>query len=158
MADMTLSDYAAMREIECQHGKGWGLSTAVWVLVAAVIIFAIVYNWTKTSNEKAQFATSLARLDGRIDCLEPDVRWAGQQLYAANGAISAVVQGVGDMKTNFGNQLFQLNREVFYDEGCGCGGNGYRRNGCGCGNREFAQTQTYTLASQGVTVTEKCVN
>ena len=84
MADMTLSDYAAMREIECQHGKGWGLSTAVWVLVAAVIIFAIVYNWTKTSNEKAQFATSLARLDGRIDCLEPDVRWAGQQLYAAN--------------------------------------------------------------------------
>ena len=33
-----------------------------------------------------------------------------------------------------------------------------RRSGCGCGNREFAQTQNYTLASQGVTVTERCVN
>jgi hypothetical protein len=30
--------------------------------------------------------------------------------------------------------------------------------GCGCGNREFAQTQTYNLASQGVTVTERCRN
>lgn len=158
MADMTLSDYAAMREIECKHKDGWGLTTAVWVLVAAVLIFAIVYNWTKNCNEKAQFATSLARLDGRVDCLEPDVRWAGQQLYAANGAIAATVQGVGDMKANFSNQLFQLNREVFYDDGIGCGGNSYRRSGCGCGNREFAQTQNYTLASQGVTVTERCVN
>lgn len=29
---------------------------------------------------------------------------------------------------------------------------------CGGGNREFAQTQNYTLASQGVTVTERCIN
>ena len=41
----------------------------------------------------------------------------------------------------------------------GCGGrNGRRGCGCGCGNREFAQTQTYNLASQGVTVTERCRN
>ena len=64
--------------------------------------------------------------------MEPDVRWAGQQLYAANGAISATVQGVGDMKANFGEQLFQLNKEVFYNDGCGCGRG--RNGGCGgCG-------------------------
>lgn len=156
MAEMTLSDYAAMRELECGHTKGWSSTTALWVLVAAVIIFAIVYNWTRNCNEKVQFATSLANLNGRVSCMEPDIRWAGQQLYAANTAISAAVQGVGDMKSNFENQLFQLNREVFFEN------NNYGRNsrscGCGCGNREFAQTQNYTLASQGVTVTEKCIN
>lgn len=98
-------------------------------------------------------------MNGRVSCIEPDVRWAGQQLYATNGVIAATVQGVGDMKSNFSNQLFQLNNRVFYDEDCcGCG-DGRGRRGCGCGgNREFAQTQTYNLASQGVTVTERCRN
>lgn len=156
---MAISDYASIKELENEHRDGWGSTTALWVIVAALILFAIVYNWTRNCNEKVQFAVGMARMEGRLNCIEPDVRWAGQQLYAANGAISATVQGVGDMKQNFGNQLFQLNREVFYDDDCGCGGrNGRRGCGCGCGNREFAQTQTYNLASQGVTVTERYRN
>ena len=133
MAEMAISDYASIKELENEHRDGWGSTTALWVIVAALILFAIVYNWTRNCNEKVQFAVGMARMEGRLNCIEPDVRWAGQQLYAANGAISATVQGVGDMKQNFGNQLFQL-------------------------NREFAQTQTYNLASQGVTVTERCRN
>lgn len=157
MEGMSISEYAAVKELENEHGKGWGATTALWVLVAAIIVFAIVYNWTKNCNEKVQFATGLANLNGRINCLEPDVRWAGQQLYAANGVVAATVQGVKSMKECFGDQLYNLNQEVFFDDGCGCGGRG--RRGCGCGNnREFAQTQNYTLASQGVTVTERCKN
>lgn len=113
---MTISDYASIKELENEHRDGWGSTTALWVIVAALILFAIVYNWTRNCNEKVQFAVGMARMEGRLNCIEPDVRWAGQQLYAANGAISATVQGVGDMKQNFGNQLFQLNREVFYDD------------------------------------------
>lgn len=154
--DMTLSDYAAVQELQCERTKGWSSATALWVIVAVLIILAVVFNWTRNCNEKVEFATSLARLNGRIDCMEPDVRWAGQQLYAANGSVSRLAQGATDMYNNFGNQLFQLNDRVFYENnnrsGCGCGSCGNN------GNREFAQTQTYNLASQAVTVTEKCRN
>ena len=158
---MELREYAAMRELEQNGNKHWGATTALWVIVAVILIFAIVYNWTKNCNEKVQFSTALANLAGRVNCIEPDVRWAGQQLYAANGVISATVQGVGDMKQNFSNQLFQLNKEVFWDDNdCGCGnGRGRGRSGCGCGgNREFRQQSTYNLASTSVTVDETCRN
>lgn len=155
---MEIQEYAAMRELEQNGRKHYGGIAALWVLVAAVIIVAIVYNWTRNCNEKVQFSTALANLNGRVSCMEPSVRWAGEQLYAANGAISATVQGVGDMKKSFGDQLFQLNREVFFEDGCGCG-RGRNRSGCGgCGNREFKQTSTYNLASTNVTVDETCRN
>jgi hypothetical protein len=155
---MDLGEYAAMREVENQRSEHWGTNTALWVIVAVIIILAIVFNWTRNCNEKVNFATSLAQLEGRISCMEPNVRWAGEQLYAANGLVNGVIQGVKDMNQNYGQQLFQLNEEVFYTPaqrgtnggGC-CGGNGGN-------NRTFAQTQNYTLASQGVTVTETCRN
>lgn len=155
---MEIQEYAAMRELEQNGRKHYGATAAIWVLVAAVVIVAIVYNWTRNCNEKVQFSTALANLNGRVSCMEPSVRWAGEQLYAANGVISATVQGVGDMKKNYGEQLFQLNREVFYDDnhGCGCG-RGHGRCG-GCGGREFRQTSTYNLASTNVTVDETCWN
>ena len=141
---MSIQEYAAMRELECEHKKGWGATAAIWVIAAVIVIAFFVYSWHNNCNEKVQFAVGLANLTGRVNCMEPDVRWAGQQLYAANGAISATVQGVGDMKANFGEQLFQLNKEVFYNDGCGCGRG--RNGGCGgCGNREFRQTSTYNL-------------
>ena len=152
---MSIQEYAAMRELECEHKKGWGSTTALWVIAAVIVIAFFVYSWHNSCNERTQFAVGLANLTGRVNCMEPDVRWTGQQLYAANGAISATVQGVGDMKANFGDQLFQLNREVFYDNGHGCGRN--RNNcGCGCGGREFNLRSTYNLASTQVTVDETC--
>ena len=154
---MSIQEYAAMRELECEHKKGWGATAAIWVIAAVIVIAFFVYSWHNNCNEKVQFAVGLANLTGRGNCMEPDVRWAGQQLYAANGAISATVQGVGDMKANFGEQLFQLNKEVFYNDGCGCGRG--RNGGCGgCGNREFRQTSTYNLAGTNVTVDETCRN
>lgn len=159
MEGMTLQEYAAMRELECDSKKGWGSTTALWVIAAVIVVAFFVYSWHRNCNERTQFAVGLANLTGRMNCMEPDVRWAGQQLYAANGAISATVQGVGDMKKNFENQLFQLNNEIFYDTNRGCGCNGRSRSGCGnCGNREFKQTSTYNLASTQVTVDETCRN
>ncbi len=85
--------------------------------------------------------------------MEPDVKWAGQQLYKANGTIQAINRGVNDMGQTFGDQLFQLNDEVFYSNGR-CGSRG---RGCSCDNgRKFTQTSNYNLASQSVAVTESC--
>lgn len=150
---MSIQEYAAMRDLECNHKKGWGLTTAVWVVAAVIVIAFIVNVWNNNCNEKVQFANGLARLTGRIDCMEPDVRWAGQQLYAANGTIQSINRGVRDMAQNFGDQLFQLNDEIFYNPRG-------RRGGCcnnGCDNgRRFTQTSNYNLASQSVAVTESC--
>lgn len=154
--EMNLQDYAAMRELECGRTKGWGSTTALWVIAAVIVIAFFVYSWSKNCNEKVQFATSLSNLNGRIQCMEPSVRWAGEQLYAANGAISQLVQGVKDMHKTYGDQLFQLNDEIFFDRSsygrCGRNGNG----GCNNNGRRFEQQSTYNLASQAVTVTESC--
>lgn len=154
MDNMNLQEYAAMRGLECSHTKGWGLTAAVWVVAAIVLLGFVVNIWNRNCNEKVQFANGLARLTGRIDCMEPDVRWAGQKLYEANGTIQSINRGVRDMAQNFGDQIFQLNDEVFYDNTCNRRG---RNCGCGCdNNRKFTQTSKYNLASQSVDVTETC--
>lgn len=156
---MTLADYAAVRDIECRRGGSWGYTTAIWVLVAAVIVFAIVYNWTKNCNEKVQFANGLARLDGRLDCIEPQVKTLNSQMYGAAQTFAGLVTGVSDIKDVYGAQIGQLNETVFYNP---VSGNFFgRSNSCGCGcspNRVFAQTQTYTPSTSQVTVTETCGN
>lgn len=151
MADMNLQDYAAMRDLECQNRKGLGSMTALWVIAAVIVIAFFVYVWQKGCNEKVQFATGIAKLDGRVDALEPAVTAQGNNLYQLNGAFSATAQGVKDIKETAYNQLYELNDAVFYNP------SRRGRGGCGgCGGREFKQTATYTLASQGVTVDETC--
>lgn len=152
--DMNLQDYAAMRELECENRKGWGSTTALWVIAAVIVIAFFVYSWHNSCNERTQFAVGMANLTGKIECMKPNVDWIGQQLYKANGTIQSIDRGVRDMGQNFGEQLFQLNDEVFYNPNRGRCGN---RNGCGCDNgRKFTQTSNYNLASQSVAVTESC--
>lgn len=138
--------------MENNEGKGWGLTTAVWVVVAAVILALLVYIWNKNCTEKAEIAAGVQRLVGRVDALEPAVTAQGNNIYTLNGVMASTVQGVKDLKQCFGDDIYQLNEEVFYDRRRGRGGCG------GCGNREFKQTSTYNLASTNVTVDETCRN
>lgn len=138
--------------MENYEGKGWGLTTAVWVVVAAVILALLVYIWNKNCTEKAEIAAGVQRLVGRVDALEPAVTSQGNNIYTLNGVMASTVQGVKDLKQCFGDDIYQLNEEVFYDRRRGRGGCG------GCGNREFKQTSTYNLASTNVTVDETCRN
>lgn len=157
---MSIADYAAVRDIECRRSSNWSHATPIWVLVAAVIIFAVIYNWTKNCNEKVQFATALSNLNGRIDCIAPQVATLNNQMYGAAQTFAGLVTGVSDMREDFGAKLGALNNTVFYNpinsEFYGCG---TRRSSCGCSpNRVFAQTQTYTPSTSQVTVTETCGN
>lgn len=125
--------------------------TALWAIFAIVIIALLVWVWNRNCTEKAEIAAGVQKLVGRVDALEPAVTSQGNNIYALNNAVSATVQGVKDMKQCFGEDIYQLNEEVFY--------NPRRRSGCGgCGNREFKQTSTYNLASTNVTVDESCRN
>lgn len=163
MDSMTLADYAAVRDIECRRGGSWGYTTALWVLVAAVIVFAVIYNWTKNCNEKVQFATGLSNLNGRIECIAPQVATLNAQMYGAAQAFAGLTVGVNEMRENSAAQFAALNNTVFFNpanQGYFCGQRRGSNCGCGCGtpNRIFAQTQTYAPKDQQVTVTETCGN
>lgn len=161
MDGMTISDYVAVEEVKNHHRDGWGSTTALWVLVGAIIIVAIVYNWTKNCNEKVAFATGLSTLNGKIECIAPQVATLNQQMYGAAQAFAGLTVGVNDIKQVYGEQIGQLNNTVFYNPANeGWFGNCGRSRGCGCGtpSRIFAQTQTYSPKDQQVTVTETCGN
>lgn len=157
---MEMQDYVAMRELEQNHGSCWAKSSPLWVIAAVLVIGFFVYHWSKSENEKVAFATGLANLDGRINCLSPQVATLNNQMYGAAQAFAGLTVGVNDIKQVYGEQIGQLNNTVFYNpanEGwfgrrSGCG------NGCGCPSRIFAQTATYTPKDQQVTVTETCGN
>lgn len=125
--------------------------TAVWVLAAIIGIAIIVWVWNRGCTEKAEIAAGVQKLVGRVDALEPAVTAQGNNIYTLNGVVASTAQGVKNLKECFGEDIYQLNEEVFYGHrrGRSCGG---------CGNREFKQTSTYNLASTNVTVDETCRN
>lgn len=149
MADMNLQDYAAMRDLECQHKQGWGTSAAILVLVGIAVLGIIFWAWNKGCTEKTEIAVGLANVVGRVNSIEPAVTAQGNNIYKLNGVVSATVQGVGDFKECANDKFDFLENQVLFQR---------RSGGCGCGNREFRQTSTYNLASTNVTVDETCRN
>lgn len=158
---MEFKDYAELMAMENggygrHHNRNWGITTAVWVIAAVIVLAFIFWGWQKGCSEKQDTAVAVARLEGKIQPLETAVTAQGNNLYSLNGVTSATVQGVKDLKETTNNALFELNDEIFYNpsrRGRGSGG-----CGCGCGNREFRQSSTYNLASTQVTVDETCRN
>lgn len=147
---MTFQDFATMQEMTHQRTRGWSSATALWVIAAVIVLAFFVYSWQRGCTEKVEFATGLANVVGRVNALEPAVVSHGNNLYALNGVTAAAVQGIGDAKQNFAEQIYELNNQVFYGRRLAPGpANG--NNG-----RQFTQTANYTLASQAATVTETC--
>lgn len=153
MSGLSVQDYAAMRDLENHKGKDHSIYTVGLLIVAAIVIAFFVWMFGKNSNEKVQFATAVAKLDGRIDALEPAVTANGNNIYRLNGVVASTVQGVGDLKECTNDKLAFLEGQVLF-QGRGRSGG----CGCGCGGREFKQTSTYNLASTNVTVEENCRN
>lgn len=151
MNGLSVQDYAAMRDIEHHKSKDHSIYTVGLLIVAAIVIAFFVWMFGKNSNEKVQFATAVAKLDGRLDAIEPAVTAQGNNIYRLNGVVASTVQGVGDLKECTNDKLDFLEGQVLFQ------GRG-RSGSCGCGGREFKQTSTYNLASTNVTVEENCRN
>lgn len=151
MADFNLQDYAAMRELECGHKKGWSESIALYIIGFVIFLAILAWAWNKMSTEKTEIAVGLANVVGRVNAIEPAVTSQGNNIYKINGVLSSTVQGVGDLKECTNDKLDLLENQILFQRsrrGCGCND--------GCGNREFRQTSTYNLASTNVTVDETC--
>lgn len=157
-----MQDYVAMRELEQNHGSCWSKIAPVWIIAIIFVVGLFVYNWNKSCSEKVAFATGLANLDGRVNCITPQVQTLNSQMYGAAQTFAGLVVGVNDMKENYSAKLDALNNTVYWNPANDFWNNscGRQRNGCGCGtpSRIFAQTQTYAPKDQQVTVTETCGN
>lgn len=159
---MELADYAAMRELEQNHGNCWAKSSPIWVIAAVIVIGFFVYMFNKNCGEKVAFATGLANLDGRINCLAPQVSKLNEQMYGAAQTFAGLTVGLNDIRENYSAKLDALNNTVYWNPV----NNGWYRNvccqqnnGCCSPNRVFAQTSTYAqTGTPQVTVTESCGN
>lgn len=149
--EMNLQDYAAMRELECGHKKGWSESIALYIIGFVILLAIVVWVWKRMDAEKTEIAVGLANIAGRVNAIEPAVTSQGNNIYKINGVLASAVQGVSDLKECTNDKLEFLEGQVLFQRG---------RGGCnsGCGNREFRQTSTYNLASTNVTVDETCRN
>lgn len=128
--------------------ESWGGNIALYIIAAVIVIAIFAWLWNHNANEKAQFATGIANLQGRVNAIEPALTAQGNNIFSLNGVVASTVQGVKDMKECFGYDISELNNAVFTAR---------TRSGCGgCGNREFKQSQTYNLASTTVTVDDTC--
>lgn len=157
-----LQDAAALQELSHRNGERWGTNTALWVIAAVVVIAFVANIWSRNCSEKVAFATGLANLDGRINCIAPQVQTLNSQMYGAAQTFAGLVVGVNEMKESNQAQFAQLNNTVFYNpinSGYGSCGN-FRSGGC-CGSpsRVFAQSTQYAqTGTPQVTVTETCAN
>lgn len=150
---MSLQDYAAMRELESGHKKGWSESIALYIIGFVIFLAIIVWAWNKMCSEKTEIAVGLANVVGRVNSIEPAVTAQGNNIYTINGVLASTVQGVGDLKECTNDKLELLENQILFQRNRRtCGSND------GCGNREFRQTSTYNLASTNVTVDETCRN
>lgn len=146
---MDFDDFAKVKLMERDEHSGWGGNIALYIIAGVIVIAIFAWLWNRNSNEKAQFATGIANLQGRVAAIEPVLTAQGNNIFTLNGVMASTVQGVKDIKESFGYDLAGLNEAVFTARTrSGCGG--------GCGNREFKQTQTYNLASTQVTVDDTC--
>lgn len=159
---MELQEAAALQELSHRNGERWGTNTALWVIAAVVVIAFVANIWSRNCSEKVAFATGLANLDGRINCITPQVSKLNEQMYGAAQTFAGLVVGLDETRRDYGNQLGQLNNTVFYNPiNSGYGSCGNLRSGgcCGTPSRVFAQsTQYQQTGTPQVTVTETCAN
>lgn len=159
---MELQDAAALQELSHRNNERWGTNTALWVIAAVVVIAFVANIWSRNCSEKVAFATGLANLDGRINCITPQVQTLNSQMYGAAQTFAGLVVGVNDMKESNQTQFGQLNNTVFYNpinNGYVSCGNSRSGGCCGTPSRVFAQSTQYAQTGiPQVTVTETCAN
>lgn len=133
--------------MENTEGGRWGQNTALWAIVAIIVVIAFLWFCHKSGEDKANLAGSIQNLYGRMNTLEPVVASNTATLNRVGNTLSAAVQGVADIKAD----VDALDGAVFVPR--------YgHRGGCGCGTEKFRKESTYTLDSTTLTEIDTCNN
>lgn len=150
--NFSVQDIAAIREMMDDGGRGgkWGQNTALWAIVAIVIVIAFLWFCRKAGDDKADLAASVQGLYGRVNAIEPAVTAQGNAIVALNSVTAATTQAVGDFKAVASQQLAALDGAVFVPR-CAV-----QTRGCGCTDSRFVKTSVYTPSTTSVEQVETC--
>ena len=137
-----------MKGEERKEGGMWGQNTALWAIVAIIIVIAFLWFCHRSGDNKAALAASVQELYGRVNTLEPVVKNNAEQNFKTATALAGIVQGVSDIREYTYGQIAALDNAVFQPV---CGS-----RSCGCGSDRFIKTSTFTPATVQVEQIETC--
>lgn len=129
---------------ENYEGGMWGQNTALWAIVAIIIVIAFLWFCHKQGEDKANLAGSIQQLYGRVNAIEPAVTANAQNVFQMKGTVAGIIQGVQDIK----DDVVGLDAAVFTSR---CGG----RNG-GCNDTRYVAKNSYNLATSTLEQIETC--
>ena len=82
---MDFDDLVKAKFLEKEEHGGWGGNIALYIIAAVIVIAIFAWLWNHNSNEKAQFATGIANLQGRVNAIEPAVTGLQPGKHNRNG-------------------------------------------------------------------------
>lgn len=134
--------------MDSTDGGRWGQNTALWAIVAIIVVIAFLWFCHKQGEDKAALAGAVQSVTSRVNALEPAVTANGQNIYRINSAVGKAQQSIQFI----GDDVAALDDAVYVPR-CGHG-----RSGCGCGTEKFRKESTYTLDSTTLTEVDTCNN
>lgn len=154
MDNLTLQDLPIIREMMGDKGGKWGQNTALWAIVAIVIVIAFLWFCRKAGDDKADLAASVQNVYARVNAIEPAVTAQGNAISELKSVTSATTQAVGDFKKFTLRQLNDLDDAVFVPRTYG--EYYHHRSGCGCNDSRFIKKSVYTPSETSVEQIETC--
>ena len=93
MEGMTIEDARSLVELmnDGKHDGKWPIATPLYLIVGIIFIIALLWYIHRTGQDKADLAASVQNLYGRVNALEPAVTAQGNNLYALNSVMSAII-------------------------------------------------------------------
>jgi hypothetical protein len=151
MENITAADLINIKDN--QH-RNSGTYTLAWVIGIVIVLAIIAFFWQNNCNHRSEVNRELGFVRGELQSLVPQLVRIEGQMYGQGG----VTQGLTALSTH--QQDFE---RFYFDNGWSgnCCSSGNRGGNCGRhedhGHKRFNETNTYTLASQAVTVTDTCI-
>jgi hypothetical protein len=148
--DMDFKDMAAIKEMMDDHRGGrWGQNTALWAIVAIILVIAFLWFCRKAGDDKADLAASVQNVYARVNAIEPAVTAQGNSISELKSVTTATTQAVGDFKATALRNLSALDNAVFVPR---CG----EHHSCGCSDSRFIKKSVFTPSTTSVEQVETC--
>ena len=109
--------------MENTDGGRWGQNTALWAIVAIIVVIAFLWFCHKSGEDKANLAGAVQGVTSRVNALEPAVTANANNIYGLSNSVARANQSLKFI----GEDVASLDDAVYVPR-CGHG-----RSGCGCG-------------------------
>lgn len=125
-------------------GGRWGQNTALWAIVAIIIVIAFLWFCHKSGEDKAALAGAVQSVTSRVNALEPAVTASANNIYKMNSTMAKTFQKLQDVS----DDVAALDGAVFTSR---CG-----RSGGGCNDTRYVAKNTYNLNTSTLEQIETC--